>query len=85
MTATVGEAFLMMRNHSEEARLYKAAVACARAEKASHESTWIRPAASWISWVRQMRSDTLVRAAFPNLHDGFARVLMHNGRPHEDR
>src|SRR5205823_11231360 len=39
-TATVGEVFLLLQKYADAARLYKAAVAMARSEKASHESTW---------------------------------------------
>ena len=40
MTATVGELLLMQANYRDAASVYKAAVAMARAELASHETTW---------------------------------------------
>jgi hypothetical protein len=39
-TATVAEAMLLKKDYTGAARLYKAAVAMARAEKGSQESTW---------------------------------------------
>jgi len=38
-TATVGEVLLLMKNYAEAGRLYKVAVAMARTETGSHEST----------------------------------------------
>jgi len=40
MTATIGEVFLLMKKYEDAARLYKSAVAMARAEIANHQSTW---------------------------------------------
>ena len=40
MTATVAEVFLLMKRYDDAARLYKAAVATARSETGSHQSTW---------------------------------------------
>ena len=42
MTATVGEVFLLMKEYQDAARLYRAAVAMARAETASHQTTFIQ-------------------------------------------
>ena len=40
MTATVGEVFLIRQHYADAARLYKAAVAMARSEIGSHQSSW---------------------------------------------
>jgi ATP/maltotriose-dependent transcriptional regulator MalT len=40
LTATVAEVFLIRQHYADAARLYKAAVAMARSEIASHQSTW---------------------------------------------
>jgi tetratricopeptide (TPR) repeat protein len=41
-TATAGEACLIQRKYQDAARLYDAAIAIARTETASHESTWLQ-------------------------------------------
>jgi len=40
MTATIAEIFLIRKKYSDAARLYEAAIAMARSEVGSHESTW---------------------------------------------
>jgi hypothetical protein len=69
MTATVAEVFLMLKKYENAARLYKAAVSMARAERASHETSWKQAC-------RLMEKLTLsdterghIRAAFSHLPD----------------
>lgn len=69
MTATVGEVFLLMKNYSEAARLYKAAVATARSEKASHESTWKQACRLMDKLNPSDEERSLIRGAFPHLPD----------------
>jgi len=69
MTATVGEVFLLLKKYDEAARLYKAAVGMARAEKASHESTW-QQACRLMDKLKPSEEDRAkVRAAFSHLPD----------------
>ena len=42
MTATIGEVFLIQRKYADAARVYKAAVAMARAKEGAHRSTWLQ-------------------------------------------
>lgn len=68
-TATVGEVFLLMKNYSEAGRLYKAAVAMARAETGSHESTW-KQACLLVQQLKPTYDErALVREAFQHLPD----------------
>src|SRR5262249_51297939 len=64
MTATVGEAFLLMRKYEDAARLYKAAVSMARAENASHESTWQQACRLMKKLQPSVEERLLIRAAF---------------------
>ncbi len=69
MTATVGEVFLLMQNYADAARLYKAAVATARSEKASHESTW-KQACRLMEKLKPSAADRAgIRSAFSHLPD----------------
>lgn len=69
MTATVGEVFLLLKKYADAARLYKAAVSMARAEKASHESTW-QQACRLMNKLKPSEEDRgKVRAAFAHLPD----------------
>jgi tetratricopeptide (TPR) repeat protein len=68
-TATVGEVFLLMQRYADAARLYKAAVAIARSERASHESTWAQ-ACRLMAKLNPSETDRiLVRSAFAHLPD----------------
>ena len=68
-TATVAEAFLLMQQYTKAARLYKAAVAMARSERASHESTWAQ-ACRLMAKLKPAEADRLlVRSAFAHLPD----------------
>jgi tetratricopeptide (TPR) repeat protein len=68
-TATVGEVFLLMQQYADAARLYKAAVGMARAERASHESTWAQ-ACRLMAKLNPPEADRrLVRSAFAHLPD----------------
>ena len=69
MTATVGEVFLLMKQYAEAARLYKAAVATARSETASHQSTWTQACRLMEKLRPSAEERALVRAAFPHLPD----------------
>jgi hypothetical protein len=69
MTATVGEVFLLRQNYTDAARLYKAAVAAARTEKASHESTWKQACRLMDKLSPSAEERSLIRAAFPHLPD----------------
>jgi tetratricopeptide (TPR) repeat protein len=68
-TATVGEVFLLMKNYAEAARLYKAAVAMALAEVASHKSTWKQACRLMQKLNPTADERAMVRAAFAHLPD----------------
>jgi len=68
-TATVGEVYLLMKNYADAARLYKAAVAMARAETGSHESTWKQACLEMKQLQPTAEERALVRTAFANLPD----------------
>jgi hypothetical protein len=68
-TATVGQLFLIRRNYAEAARLYAAAVAMARQEKGSHESTW-REACALMARLKPSDTDRArIRKVFEHLPD----------------
>lgn len=69
MTATVGEVFLLMKNYTEAARLYKAAVAMARSETGSHQSTWTQACRLMAKLQPTGDERALVRSAFAHLPD----------------
>ena len=68
-TATVGEVFLLMKNYAEAARLYKAAVAMARAEVGSHKSTWKQACRLMAKLNPTADERALIRATFSHLPD----------------
>jgi hypothetical protein len=68
-TATVGEVFLLMKNYSDAARLYKAAVAMARSEVGSHKSTWKQACRLMAKLQPSEDQRALIRAAFSHLDD----------------
>jgi tetratricopeptide (TPR) repeat protein len=69
MTATIGEVFLLMKKYEDAARLYKAAVATARAETASHQSTWTQACHLLEKLGPSGAERALIRAAFAHLPD----------------
>ena len=69
MTATTGEVFLLRKNYLDAARLYKAAVASARSEKASHESTWKQACRIMEKLKPSTEERSLIRSAFAHLPD----------------
>jgi tetratricopeptide (TPR) repeat protein len=69
MTATVGEVFLLRQQYADAARLYRAAVAIARAEIGSHQTTWTQ-ACRLMKELRPSESErALIRGAFAHLPD----------------
>ncbi len=70
MTATIGEVFLLKKQYEDAARLYKAAVAMARAETASHQSTWTQACRLMEKLGPTEAERAAVRAAFAHLPDG---------------
>jgi len=69
MTATVGETFLLMKRYEEAARLYKSAVATARSETGSHQTTWTQACRLMAKLHPTDAERSLVRAAFAHLPD----------------
>lgn len=69
MTATVGEVFLLMKKYEDAARLYRAAVATARAETGSHRSTWTQAHRLMEKLGPQPEELALIRSAFVHLKD----------------
>lgn len=68
-TATVAEAFLLARKYAEAAGTYKAAVAMAKAEKASQETTWKQACRLMAKLGPSAEERALVREAFTYLPD----------------
>ena len=68
-TATAAEAFLIQGNYADAARLYEAAVAMARTETGSHESTWRQACALMVKLNPGAEERALVRRAFEHLPD----------------
>jgi hypothetical protein len=68
-TATAAEAFLIQWKYEEAARLYEAAVAMARAEIGSHESTWRQACALMAKLQPSPEERAQVRRAFEHLPD----------------
>lgn len=68
-TATVGEVYLLMKNYPEAARLYKAAVAMARSEVGSHQSTWTQACRLMEKLQPATEERALIRSAFTHLPD----------------
>jgi hypothetical protein len=69
MTATVGEAFLLMRHYQDAARLFTAAVRTARSETASHQSTWTQACRLMAKLQPSDEERSLIRSAFAHLPD----------------
>ena len=68
-TATVGEVFLLRKNYADAGRVYKAAVAMARAEIGSHESTWKQGCHLMEKLQPTAEERAMVRAPFSHLPD----------------
>lgn len=69
MTATVGEVFLLRKKYQDAARLYKAAVATARAETANHRSTWTQARRLMEKLDPSEEDRALIQSAFAHLKD----------------
>ena len=69
MTATIGEVYLLMKNYADAARLYKAAVATARSETGSHQSTWTQACRLMEKLQPSAEERALIRSAFAHLSD----------------
>jgi hypothetical protein len=69
MTATVAEVFLLMKKYGDAGRLYKAAVRTARAETASHQSTWTQACRLMEKLQPTDEERSLIRSAFAHLPD----------------
>jgi hypothetical protein len=69
MTATVAEVFLLLKRYEDAARLYRAAVATARAETGSHQSTWTQARRLMEKLGPSPQERALVRSAFAHLPD----------------
>jgi hypothetical protein len=69
MTATIGEVFLLMKRYEDAARLYKAAVATARAETASHRSTWTQARRLMDTLGPSPEARALIQSAFAHLKE----------------
>ena len=69
LTATIGEVFLIQQQYQDAARLYRAAVAAARSEVGSHQTTW-QQARRLLEKLKPAAEDrAAVRAAFAHLPD----------------
>jgi tetratricopeptide (TPR) repeat protein len=68
-TATAGEVFLLKKKYADAGRLYNAAVAMARAETGSQESTWKQACRLMEKLQPTAEERVLVRAAFSRLPD----------------
>lgn len=68
-TATSGEAFLILKNYRDAARLYAAAVAAALREEGSHRSTWAQACALMNALQPSAEDRALIRQAFAHLPD----------------
>jgi hypothetical protein len=69
MTATVGEVFLLMKRYADAARLYKTAVATARAETGSHRSTWTHARRLMEKLGPSPEERALIQSAFAHLKE----------------
>lgn len=69
MTATVGEVFLLMKRYEDAARLYNAAVAMARSETASHQSTWTQARRLMEKLGPSTEERALIGSAFAHLRE----------------
>jgi len=68
-TATIAEVSLLKKDYANAARLYKAAVAMARAETGSHESSWKQACLEMKQLQPTADERAMVRAAFSHLPD----------------
>ncbi len=69
MTATIGEVFLLSGRYREAAEAYKAAVAMARSERASHDTTWKQACRLMEKLKPSAEERAMIRAAFEHLPD----------------
>jgi tetratricopeptide (TPR) repeat protein len=69
MSATVAEVFLLMKKYEDAGRLYKAAVSAARAETASHQSTWTQACRLMEKLRPSDEERAMIRSAFAHLPD----------------
>ena len=69
MTATVGEVLLIQKKYEEAGRLYEEAVAMARAEVGSHESTWKQACRLMEKLQPTAAERALIRKPFAHLPD----------------
>jgi tetratricopeptide (TPR) repeat protein len=67
--ATAGEALLIQGRYDAASRLYGAAVAAARAERASHRSTWAQACRLMATLQPTPQDRAAIRAAFAHLPD----------------
>lgn len=68
-TATAAEALLIQRKYEQAGKLYEAAVSNARAEVASHESTWLQACRLMAKLQPAAEERALIREAFAHLPD----------------
>jgi tetratricopeptide (TPR) repeat protein len=68
-SATVAEVFLIRKQYADAARVYAAAVAMARKETGSHESTWMQACRLMAKLNPSDEERAMVRAAFDHLPD----------------
>lgn len=69
MTATVAEVFLIRKQYRDAARVYEAAVAMARQEIASHETTWKQACRLMTKLHSSGEERALIRSPFAHLPD----------------
>ncbi len=69
MTATVGEVLLMQKNYADAARIYDAAVAMARSQTGSHQTSWKQACRLMAKLEPTPEERALVRKAFEHLPD----------------
>lgn len=69
MTATIGEVYLLMKQYADAERLYKAAVAMARTEIGSHQSTWTQACRLMEKLQPSSQDRARIRSAFAHLPD----------------
>jgi hypothetical protein len=69
LSATIGEVFLIQKKYDDAARVYKAAVAIARAKEGAHRSTWTQACRLMVKLQPTSAERAVVRAAFSHLPD----------------
>ena len=67
--ATRGELFLIQKNYADAARLYQAAMAAARSERGSHQSTWLKACRLMAKLQPTEHERELLRNVFKSLKD----------------